>query len=70
MTVSFLLVLYFNTLHVRFHVDGLEGHQQHLQRAYALAIISGCGDKLVDHEEQHRLHQITLQQQQIYSLSF
>jgi hypothetical protein len=29
MTESFVLTLYFNTLHVRFHVDGLEGHQQH-----------------------------------------
>ena len=29
MTESFVLVLYFNTLHVRFHVEGLEGHQRH-----------------------------------------
>ena len=29
MTESFLLVLYFNTLHVCFHVEGLEGHQRH-----------------------------------------
>jgi hypothetical protein len=36
-----------------------------------LVIISGCGDKLVDHGEQHTLHQIAPpQQQQIYSLSF
>jgi hypothetical protein len=27
MTESFLLTLYFNTLHVRFHVDALEVHQ-------------------------------------------
>jgi hypothetical protein len=26
MTESFVLTLYYNTLHVRFHVDGLEGH--------------------------------------------
>ena len=29
MTESVLLTLYFNSLHVRFHVDLLEGHQQH-----------------------------------------
>jgi hypothetical protein len=29
MTVFLRLVLYFNTLHVRFHLEGLEGHQQH-----------------------------------------
>jgi hypothetical protein len=29
MTGSFVLTLYFNTLHVCFHVDGLERHQQH-----------------------------------------
>jgi hypothetical protein len=29
MMESFILVLYFNTLHVHFHVDGLEGHQRH-----------------------------------------
>jgi hypothetical protein len=29
LTVSLRLVLYFNTLHVRFHVDLLEEHQQH-----------------------------------------
>ena len=29
MTESFFLTLYLNTLHVRFHVDGLEVHQKH-----------------------------------------
>jgi hypothetical protein len=46
MTESFLLTLYFNTLHVHIHVDGLEGHQRHHWSWYILVIISGCGDEL------------------------
>jgi hypothetical protein len=44
MTESFLLALYFNTLHAHFHVDGLKGHQRHHQSWYLLVKISGCGD--------------------------
>jgi hypothetical protein len=46
MIESFVLTLYFNSLHVCFHLEGLEGHQPHLQRAYILVIISECGDEL------------------------
>jgi hypothetical protein len=44
MMESFVLTLCFNTLHVLFHVEGVEGCHQHHQSAYVLDKISGCGD--------------------------
>ena len=71
MTESFVLTLYFNTLHVRFHVDGLEVPQPHHQSEHLLDIIPKCGDELWGIGSQHILYQNTLpQQQQICSLSF
>ena len=43
MTESVLLTLYFNTLYVHFHVDGLEGHQRHHWSWYLLVIITKEG---------------------------
>ena len=70
MTGSFVLTLYFNTPHVCFHVGGLgralDTFKEHTFWPLSQNAVTSFGD----HGKQHTLHQITPEQQQIYSLSF